>query len=555
MTIKTKSKSQRRLASSDDRLKGAVSLRESEIRYRRLFETAHDGVLLLNPGTRKITDANPFMTKMLGYSRSQLVGKELFEIGLLKDEVASQEMFRKLKRKYEVRYEDLPLESQRGRHQEVEVVANLYQEDGHSVIQCNIRDITQRKQAEIALNRLAAIVEFSDDAIIGKDLNGIITSWNNGAEKIFGYSAREMVGSSIMRLIPSVRRDEEKQILARIKRGEGMRHFETLRRTKDGRLINVSVTISPIKDAAGKIVGVSKVARDISQRKQTEAVQSRMEVLGVSNLKLRREIVRREKVEASLKKSELHQRHLLAHSRQMQEQLRQLSRQILLTQEEERREISRELHDVIAQTLTGINVRLAALKKDAAANTKGLDRNIARTQRLVEKSVNIVHQFARELRPAVLDDLGLIPALHSYVKSFSKRTSLHVHLKVFAGVEQLENSKRTVLYRVAQEALTNVARHARASRVEVSIQKLSGAAHMEIKDDGKSFQVERVLFAKGNKQLGLLGMRERVEMVGGTFCAQSTPGQGTTIKVEIPFAKVRKAALKKSSRNATLECP
>ena len=472
MTMKTKSKPERRLASADERLPGAVSLRASEIRYRRLFETAHDGVLLVNPGTRKITDANPFMTKMLGYTRKQLVGKELFEIGLLKDEVASQEMFRKLKRKHEVRYEDLPLESQGGRHQEVEVVANLYQEDGHAVIQCNIRDITQRKQAELALSRLAAIVEFSDDAIIGKDLKGIITSWNNGAKKIFGYSAREMVGTSIMRLIPSARRDEENQILARIRRGEGMRHFDTLRRTKDGRLINVSVTISPIKDAAGKVVGASKVARDISERKQAEAVQSRMEVLGVSNLKLRREIVRREQVEASLKKSEQHQRQLLTHSHHMQEQLRQLSRQILLTQEEERREISRELHDVIAQTLTGINVRLAALAKQAATNTTGLDRNIARTQRLVEKSVDIVHQFARELRPAVLDDLGLIPALHSFVKVFSKRTRILVHLKAFAEVEQIGIAQRTVLFRVAQEALTNVARHAHASRVEVSIHKL-----------------------------------------------------------------------------------
>ena len=535
MTMKMKSKPERRLALTDDRLKGAVSLRAREIRYRRLFETAHDGVLLLNPGTRKITDANPFMTKMLGYKRSQLVGKELFEIGLLKDEVASQEMFRKLKRKHEIRYEDLPLESQRGRHQEVEVVANLYQEDGHSVIQCNIRDITQRKQAELALSRLAAIVEFSEDAIIGKDLKGIITSWNNGAKKIFGYSAREMVGTSIMRLIPSDRRGEEKQILASIRRGECLRHFETLRRTKAGRLINVSVTISPIKDAAGKVVGASKVARDISERKQAEAVQSRMELLGASNLKLRQEIVRREKVEASLKKSEQHQRQLLAHSRQMQEQLRQLSRQILVTQEEERREISRELHDVIAQTLTGINVRLSALAKEAAVNTKGLDRNIARTQRLVEKSVDIVHQFARELRPAVLDDLGLIPALHSFVKIFSKRTRLHVHLTAFAGIEQLDIAKRTVLFRVAQEALTNVARHAKASRVEVIIQKLPDSVCMKIKDDGKSFQADRVLHGKGSKRLGLLGMRERLEMVGGHFGVESVQGKGTTVIAQIPL--------------------
>jgi PAS domain S-box-containing protein len=128
-----------------------TSLRMSEIRYRRLFEAAHDGVLLLNPDTRKITDANPYMSKLLGYPRDQLVGKELFEIGLLKDEAASQEMFEKLKRDHEVRYENLPLENQSGQHQEVEVVANLYDEDGQPVIQFNIRDITERKNAENAL--------------------------------------------------------------------------------------------------------------------------------------------------------------------------------------------------------------------------------------------------------------------------------------------------------------------------------------------------------------------------------------------------------------------
>jgi len=218
----------------------------------------------------------------------------------------------------------------------------------------------------------------------------------------------------------------------------------------------------------------------------------------------------------------------------MQEQLRQLSRQILSAQEEERKEISRELHDVIAQTLTGINVRLSALAKEAAINTKGLDRNIARTQRLVEKSVDIVHQFARELRPAVLDDLGLIPALHSFVKIFSKRTRILVHLKAFAEVEQLPIAKRTVLFRVAQEALTNVARHAQASRVEVSIQKLPDSVCMKIKDDGKSFQVDRVLHGKGSKRLGLLGMRERLEMVGGHFAVESAEGKGTTVIAQIP---------------------
>jgi len=130
----------------------------SEIRYRRIFEAAHDGILLLDPDTRKIIDANPFMTQMLGYPRDQLVGKELFEIGLLKDMVANQEMFAKLKVAGHVRYENLPFESDDGKHQDVEVVSNLYDENGHSVIQCNVRDITERKRNEAHVKLLMAEV-------------------------------------------------------------------------------------------------------------------------------------------------------------------------------------------------------------------------------------------------------------------------------------------------------------------------------------------------------------------------------------------------------------
>lgn len=134
-------------------LEDCEQLRISEVRYRRLFEAAKDGVLLVDPATRKITDANPFMTELLGYSHDELVGKEPFEIGLLKDEVASQDIFMALRKNCEVRYENLPLEGVDGSQHEVEVVANVYDENGHPIIQCNIRDITVRKRRE-AHNKL-----------------------------------------------------------------------------------------------------------------------------------------------------------------------------------------------------------------------------------------------------------------------------------------------------------------------------------------------------------------------------------------------------------------
>ena len=246
------------------------ALRASELSYRRLFEAAQDGILILEVENGRVTDVNPFLVKLLGFSREEMIGQTVGELSPFKDLVSNQAMLERLQKDGYVRYEDLPLKTKDGRAIAVEFVSNVYQAGENKVIQCNIRDITKRKQAEMTSNLLAAIVASSNDAIIGKDLNSTITSWNRGAERIFGYSATEMMGCSILGLIPPDRQQEENQILESILRGESLEHFETLRRTKDGRLIEVSITASPIKDAAGKAIGVSKVVRDISARKKAE---------------------------------------------------------------------------------------------------------------------------------------------------------------------------------------------------------------------------------------------------------------------------------------------
>jgi signal transduction histidine kinase len=155
----------------------------------------------------------------------------------------------------------------------------------------------------------------------------------------------------------------------------------------------------------------------------------------------------------------------------------------------------------------------------------------------VEKSVDVVHRFARELRPAMLDELGLIPTLQEFLKRFMEDTGVRVILKAFHGIEQSTEAVRTVLFRIAQEAITNVARHAKASQVEVSIQRPNGIICMEIKDDGQGFDTTEKSSGKRKSRLGLLGMKERVEMIGGVFWVESAPGGPTTVIVELSGGK------------------
>jgi PAS domain S-box-containing protein len=266
------------------------AIHDSELSYRRLFEAAKDGILILDADTGRISDVNPFLIELLGFSRDELVGARIWELGSFRDIASNKAKFEQLRRQGHVLYENLPLERRDGRNIAVEFVSAVYQAGDRNVIQCNVRDTTKRKGTaekidtsfrkigdlkssldyQMASIRMASMVESSCDAIIGKDLDSSIISWNESAEKMFGYEACEIVGASIMRLIPAGRRDEENLVLNKIARGEKVEHFETVMETKDGRMIDLSVTVSPIKNAAGKVIGVSRVARDITERKRVE---------------------------------------------------------------------------------------------------------------------------------------------------------------------------------------------------------------------------------------------------------------------------------------------
>lgn len=258
--------------------------------------------------------------------------------------------------------------------------------------------------------------------------------------------------------------------------------------------------------------------------------------LAAINRTLKQEIRERKRTEEALRESGEHYQVLFNEAREMQENLRHLSNQMLHLQEEERKRISRELHDEVGQALTAINMHLAVLRQAPVLDTAVGRKKIAEVQQLLEQTMDAVHHFARELRPAMLDDLGLGPALRSYANSFAARTGIRVQCQISASVERLGGNEKLALYRVAQESLTNVAKHAHAGEVRLAIDETAGGIRMEIADNGRAFQVDRQLAVNGKKRLGLLGMGERVRLINGEFSIASQPGKGTTVRVVIPCA-------------------
>jgi len=250
-----------------------AALRVSEIRYRRLFEAARDGVLLLDPATRKITDANPYMIEILGYSHAEFVGKELWEIGLLKDQQASRKMFRELRKDHYVRYEHLPLKSTRGQIRDVEVVANLYEEDTRPVIQFNIRDITKRKaiedQVRISESRYRGLFETARDGILILDPETRkITDVNPFLIEFLGYTRGEFVGKELWEI--GLLRDKRANQVAFLElKTKGLIRYEDLPlETKRGEPRQVEFVGNCYPDNGNTYVQCN--IRDITERKRAE---------------------------------------------------------------------------------------------------------------------------------------------------------------------------------------------------------------------------------------------------------------------------------------------
>ena len=245
-------------------------LKASELQYRRLFETAKDGIMILDFESQKIIDANVFILDLMGYQLHEVIGKGLWELGFQDDRAFADGAFARLRTSGYVRYEDIPLRKKNGETVPVEFVSNVYTVKETKIVQCNIRDVSDRQQKEEKIRELARIVDSTGDGVIGKDLDGIITSWNRGAEQIYGYKQEEMIGRSISLLTAPDSKEDMENTLKRVGNEELLSHYESTHTRKDGERIDVSLTVSPVLGIRGQITGSSTISSDITARKRME---------------------------------------------------------------------------------------------------------------------------------------------------------------------------------------------------------------------------------------------------------------------------------------------
>jgi PAS domain S-box-containing protein len=382
-----------------------------------------------------------------------------------------------------------------------------------------------RLKADKAIGLLAAIVDSSGDAIVSKTLDGVVTSWNTGAERLFGYTAQEAVGQHISFIVPLDRRDEEAAILERLRRGQRIEHFETVRVRKDGTTIDISLTISPVIDSTGKIVGASKIARDITQRKQVDRAlresEERFRVLADAL-----------DTQVQFRTQELQRRN--AEILQQAERLRDLTGQMMQTQDAERRHIARELHDSAGQTLAVLGMNVTRLAEDANNNPDQLAKDIESIQDLVKHLTQEIRTTSYLLHPPLLDESGLSSALQWYVQGLADRSGLDIDLDIPEHFERLSPEMEVVIFRIVQECLTNTHRHSGSKTARIVVARKGENVHVQVQDHGKGMSRERLAEVQSHGTgVGLRGMRERAHQLHGDLSIESN-SLGTKISATFP---------------------
>jgi len=455
-------------------IKNMDALRDSEERLRAILETAVEGIITIDE-RGSIESFNPAAEKIFGHKAHEAIGQNV--------KLLMPGPFRREHDGYLKNYRQTGHAKIIGIGREVigrrkdgstfpmDLSVSEVRLASRRMFTGFVRDITKRKAAEKALLHYAALVEFSDDAIIGKTLDGHITSWNGGAEIVFGYSAREMTGKHISVLIPDDRKDEEPGILERIKCGESVEHYETIRRRKDGRLIDISVTVSPIRDKDGKIIGASKVARDITERKQLEK-----EIIEISN--------------------------------------------------REQQRIGQDLHDGLCQELAGIEMMCQVLGQKLAAKSKAESKKAVEVAQHIRQAITHTRKLARGLSPVELESNGFTSALQELASHVQEMFRIECRFECPEPVLIRNNVFATHLYRIVQEAVNNAIKHGRARHILISLNLAGDRFALTVADDGLGFTDA----TKKSGGMGLHIMKYRAGVVNAALEVRSSAdGPGTTV--------------------------
>ena len=341
-----------------------------------------------------------------------------------------------------------------------------------------------------ASKQLAAIVSCSDDAIISKNLDGIILSWNAGAERLFGYTAEEAIGKPITLIIPADRLDEEPKIIERLRKGERVDHFETVRKRKDGGLVNISLTISPLKDDRGRVVGASKVARDITDRKGAEQARLSAEVAS----------------------------------------------KLVQVQDAERRRIARELHDGVGQLMAAISMNVSRVFKEKDRLSEGAARGVEENINMIAQANSDIRTMSYLLHPPMLDEIGLSSALPWFIDGFSQRSKVTVRLDLAPDLGRLPQEHELALFRVVQECLTNIHRHSGSSTATVRLSHAEEGVTLEVSDSGQGLgeEAKKQIASGVSVGVGMRGMQERIKLLRGRMCVNSS-SSGTSVLVTLPI--------------------
>jgi len=358
----------------------------------------------------------------------------------------------------------------------------------------------ERLQAEILLPHrldqlvlLQLVLDRSPIACVMNDTDFSITYWNPAAEQIFGFSKEEALGKlPYETFVPHTARAYVESVRERTAGGDTGANGASECVTKDGRAIFCEWYNTPLKDSAGTFIGYLSMLQDVTERKRSE-----------------------EQFRAS------------------SEQLRALAARLQSAREDERTYVAREIHDELGQACTALKMDLVLLVQQLPKNRRRAHERAQSMVKLIDDMIHSLRRIASELRPGTLDDLGLLAAIEWQAQEFEGRSGVKCHLALPQAEIALDSDRSTAIFRIFQETLTNVARHANATRVNVRLVGDAESLTLEVTDNGKGIDETR---ASAHNSLGLLGMRERALLLGGEFNVAGVSGQGTTVTLRVPLA-------------------